>query len=145
MTPGDTIDVDDLPEAVRFDARPAAPDNAGGPSAPRRCGRPGRCASSRKRPSARFLVQKLRENGWNISKTAEVIGTPRSNLYKKLEQYGISAGDRRVSRAAVELFDNSAAEGQTIAASPGVRAASAPPGNAAEGEESPNSAGQCAG
>ena len=37
-----------------------------------------------------FLVQKLRENGWNISKTAEVIDTPRSNLYKKLEQYQIS-------------------------------------------------------
>jgi two-component system nitrogen regulation response regulator NtrX len=36
-----------------------------------------------------FLVQKLRENNWNISKTAEVIDTPRSNLYKKLEQYGI--------------------------------------------------------
>jgi two-component system, NtrC family, nitrogen regulation response regulator NtrX len=37
-----------------------------------------------------FLVNKLRENGWNISKTAEVIGTPRSNLYKKLEQYAIT-------------------------------------------------------
>jgi two-component system nitrogen regulation response regulator NtrX len=36
-----------------------------------------------------FLVEKLREFGWNISKTAEVIDTPRSNLYKKLEQYGI--------------------------------------------------------
>jgi two-component system nitrogen regulation response regulator NtrX len=36
-----------------------------------------------------FLVQKLRESNWNISKTAEVIDTPRSNLYKKLEQYGI--------------------------------------------------------
>jgi two-component system nitrogen regulation response regulator NtrX len=36
-----------------------------------------------------YLVQKLRENNWNISKTAEVIDTPRSNLYKKLEQYGI--------------------------------------------------------
>jgi two-component system nitrogen regulation response regulator NtrX len=36
-----------------------------------------------------FLVEKLRENGWNISKTAEVIDTPRSNLYKKLEQYNI--------------------------------------------------------
>ena len=33
---------------------------------------------------------KLRENAWNISKTAEVIGTPRSNLYKKLEQYAIT-------------------------------------------------------
>ena len=37
-----------------------------------------------------FLVEKLREHGWNISKTAEVVDTPRSNLYKKLEQYQIS-------------------------------------------------------
>ena len=36
-----------------------------------------------------FLVEKLRENSWNISKTAEALDTPRSNLYKKLEQYGI--------------------------------------------------------
>ena len=36
-----------------------------------------------------FLVRKLREFGWNISKTAEEIDTPRSNLYKKLEQYNI--------------------------------------------------------
>jgi two-component system nitrogen regulation response regulator NtrX len=37
-----------------------------------------------------FLVQKLRENGWNISATASAIGTPRSNLYKKLEAYAIT-------------------------------------------------------
>jgi two-component system nitrogen regulation response regulator NtrX len=37
-----------------------------------------------------FLVSKLQENKWNISATATAIGTPRSNLYKKLEQYGIS-------------------------------------------------------
>jgi two-component system nitrogen regulation response regulator NtrX len=37
-----------------------------------------------------FLVQKLRESRWNISATAAAIGTPRSNLYKKLEAYGIS-------------------------------------------------------
>jgi len=37
-----------------------------------------------------FLVGKLRESGWNISATAQAIGTPRSNLYKKLDQYGIS-------------------------------------------------------
>ena len=36
-----------------------------------------------------FLVRKLREFRWNISKTAEEIDTPRSNLYKKLEQYNI--------------------------------------------------------
>jgi len=37
-----------------------------------------------------FIVAKLRENGWNISATAQAIDTPRSNLYKKLEQYGIT-------------------------------------------------------
>ena len=37
-----------------------------------------------------FLVTKLRENGWNISRTAEVIQTPRSNLYKKIEHHKIS-------------------------------------------------------
>jgi len=37
-----------------------------------------------------FIVRKLRENDWNITQTARAIDTPRSNLYKKLEQYGIS-------------------------------------------------------
>ncbi len=36
-----------------------------------------------------FLVRKLRENGWNVTATARSIDTPRSNLYKKMEQYGI--------------------------------------------------------
>jgi hypothetical protein len=33
-----------------------------------------------------FLVAKLRENDWNIAAAALSIGTPRSNLYKKLGQ-----------------------------------------------------------
>jgi two-component system nitrogen regulation response regulator NtrX len=37
----------------------------------------------------KFIIQKLRENNWNVSKTADVMDTPRSNLYKKLDQYGI--------------------------------------------------------
>ncbi|HEY6140790.1 MAG TPA: sigma-54 dependent transcriptional regulator [Thermoanaerobaculia bacterium] len=36
-----------------------------------------------------FIIAKLREHGWNVSKTAESIDTPRSNLYKKIEQYNI--------------------------------------------------------
>ena len=31
----------------------------------------------------------LEKNDWNISRTAKEIDTPRSNLYKKLEQYNI--------------------------------------------------------
>lgn len=36
-----------------------------------------------------FLIAKLKQHQGNISKTAEAIDTPRSNLYKKLEQYTI--------------------------------------------------------
>ncbi len=36
-----------------------------------------------------FLVQKLEENNWNVTQTAQAIDTPRSNLYKKLDQYEI--------------------------------------------------------
>ncbi|RLE18183.1 MAG: sigma-54-dependent Fis family transcriptional regulator [Acidobacteria bacterium] len=36
-----------------------------------------------------FIIEKLKQNAFNISKTAEIMETPRSNLYKKLEQYEI--------------------------------------------------------
>ncbi len=36
-----------------------------------------------------FLVHKLEEHRWNVTQTARSIDTPRSNLYKKIEQYGI--------------------------------------------------------
>jgi two-component system nitrogen regulation response regulator NtrX len=37
-----------------------------------------------------FLLRKLKEFRWNISRMAKAIETPRSNLYKKLELYGIA-------------------------------------------------------
>jgi two-component system nitrogen regulation response regulator NtrX len=40
-----------------------------------------------------FLVHKLEENSWNVTQTAQSIDTPRSNLYKKLEQYDIRRED----------------------------------------------------
>jgi two-component system, NtrC family, nitrogen regulation response regulator NtrX len=86
MTPGDAIDLDDLRDVVRADAArssPAAPE-------PNDRDRPGTLREFKESAERAFLVDKLRENAWNISKTAEVIGTPRSNLYKKLEQYAIS-------------------------------------------------------
>lgn len=36
-----------------------------------------------------FIVQKLEENNWNVTQTAQAVDTPRSNLYKKMEQYEI--------------------------------------------------------
>jgi two-component system nitrogen regulation response regulator NtrX len=37
-----------------------------------------------------FLVQQLREHDWNVSETARALKMPRSNLYKKIERYGLS-------------------------------------------------------
>ena len=92
MTPGDTIDLADLPGAVRS---PSSTTSASGVSRPSASPASDMAAMGTLREfkdnaERAFLVGKLRENGWNISKTAEVIDTPRSNLYKKLEQYQIS-------------------------------------------------------
>ena len=36
-----------------------------------------------------FIIHKLEENDWNISRTAELIGLERSNLHRKIKSYGI--------------------------------------------------------
>jgi two-component system nitrogen regulation response regulator NtrX len=36
-----------------------------------------------------FIIQKLEENDWNISRTAELIELERSNLHRKIKSYGI--------------------------------------------------------
>jgi two-component system, NtrC family, nitrogen regulation response regulator NtrX len=82
MTPTDPLDVADLPETVRVDVPAPGPDNEQPPKA-------GTLREHKELAERGFLVQKLRETGWNISRTAELIDTPRSNLYKKLEQYSI--------------------------------------------------------
>jgi len=40
-----------------------------------------------------FILQKLRENDWNVSETARRIEMPRSNLYKKIERFGLVRED----------------------------------------------------
>jgi two-component system nitrogen regulation response regulator NtrX len=86
MTSTDVIDVPDLPEPLRNEARVAPAPAGDGAQASES---PGTLREFKESAERTFLVQKLRENAWNISKTAEAIGTPRSNLYKKLEQYNI--------------------------------------------------------
>ena len=101
MTSGETVRLEDLPPDIRGDAsaRPvpaeavaSAEAQAGAPAGmpPVAAVPPAGTLREFKDSAERaYLVQKLRESSWNISKTAEVIDTPRSNLYKKLEQYGI--------------------------------------------------------
>jgi two-component system, NtrC family, nitrogen regulation response regulator NtrX len=96
MSRADAIDVGDLREILAVEGRPQAPAVvADEPAAEERdaagvAARPGTLREFKEAAERTFLVEKLRENGWNISRTAEIIGTPRSNLYKKLEQYRIN-------------------------------------------------------
>jgi two-component system nitrogen regulation response regulator NtrX len=93
MSDREVIEPDDVRAVIRPDNRPVAPASAS--AATTTATTDGARSSSAtlrefKEVSERaFLVDKLREHAWNISKTAEVIDTPRSNLYKKLEQYNI--------------------------------------------------------
>ncbi len=40
-----------------------------------------------------YLVRALQRNAWNVAATARAIATPRSNLYKKIESYGLRRED----------------------------------------------------
>jgi len=84
MTEGDVIGKKDLPEQIRGEHHIYLPEAA----------KVKTLKDFRDLAEKDFLLAKLEENNWNISQTAREIDTPRSNLYKKLEQYGIkiSAG-----------------------------------------------------
>ena len=42
----------------------------------------------------KFLVQRLKENNWNITETAKSLNIPRSNLYKKIDRLGVTLPGR---------------------------------------------------
>src|SRR5580765_2730566 len=37
-----------------------------------------------------YILAKLKEHDWNVSETARTLDMPRSNLYKKIERYGLA-------------------------------------------------------
>ncbi len=97
MAERDVLDADDVRAVIRTESRvppsasaPASPGGHAGVSSPSGVAKPTTLREFKEVSEREFLVEKLREFGWNISKTADVIDTPRSNLYKKLEQYGIT-------------------------------------------------------
>jgi len=107
MTAGDRIEKRDLPEQILGEKGVVLPEAA----------RARTLKDFREMAEREFLLAKLEANGWNISQTAREVDTPRSNLYKKLEQYGIKI-------------------------TAGVDETVAPESDKEEGEESPDSAGQ---
>ena len=88
MTPRDSIRAADLPAGLGLS--PATEPAAADPAAPAPAASSARTLQDFKDAAERaFIVAKLVENDWNVAATAKAIDTPRSNLYKKLEAYGI--------------------------------------------------------
>ncbi len=79
MTDGETIERGDLPEPLRQAPDLELPEAS----------LAGSLREYRDLAEREYILAKLKANNWNISQTAREIDTPRSNLYKKLEQYGI--------------------------------------------------------
>jgi two-component system nitrogen regulation response regulator NtrX len=81
MTPANVIRVGDIPAGLGLAPAAADPPSAGAGLA---------TLQEHKDAAERaFIIAKLEEHDWNIAATAKAIDTPRSNLYKKLETYGI--------------------------------------------------------
>jgi two-component system, NtrC family, nitrogen regulation response regulator NtrX len=62
---------------------------ASGPGLPGDVMRAETFAGFKDRAERAYVLGKLREHDWNVSATARAIDMPRSNLYKKIEKYGL--------------------------------------------------------
>jgi two-component system nitrogen regulation response regulator NtrX len=82
MTPGNVIRAADIPAGLGLAPSAAAelPAAESGPTT---------LQQYKDVAERAFIIAKLKEHDWNVAATAKAIDTPRSNLYKKLETYGI--------------------------------------------------------
>jgi two-component system nitrogen regulation response regulator NtrX len=78
MTPGPRIRAQDLPEELRSGTRPTEMAGA-------------TLDDARHEFERRFLLARLEENGWNVSRTAEAIGLARESLSRKMRSYKLRA------------------------------------------------------
>ncbi len=85
MSPGRTITVDQLPDAIMEIRSPHKLDHALEVHSLR---------EAREEFEREFIIQKLDENDWNITRTAEAIELERSNLHRKIRSYGIDMRSR---------------------------------------------------
>ena len=85
MTPGRTVSLNHLPDYLREES--SGREQGGG-----RLDSVLELSSlreAREEFEREFIIQKLEENDWNVSKTAEAIELERSNLHRKIKSYGI--------------------------------------------------------
>ena len=76
MSPGSTIGARDLPDTLRV---ATAPDGGSAPT----------LEEARRTFEREYLLARLAEHGWNISRTAEAIGLARESLSRKIKAHEI--------------------------------------------------------
>jgi two-component system nitrogen regulation response regulator NtrX len=85
MTPGSTITAAHIPESIT----PGAASREGGAGRLEVVMDHDTLREAREEFEKEFILRKLEEYNWNISKTAEAIELERSNLHRKIRTYGI--------------------------------------------------------
>jgi two-component system nitrogen regulation response regulator NtrX len=83
MSPGITITKAQLPQSIIVNGKPSEKDQ-GGKNISAETYR-----NAKEEFEKEFLIQKLEENDWNVSRTAEAIEIERSNLHRKIKSYEI--------------------------------------------------------
>ena len=84
MVPGDTIQDTDVSPSLRV--RPGVASEA---AAEPEVSWDGPLREARERFERQYILRRLKEAHWNISRTAERLGIERSNLHRKMKAYGI--------------------------------------------------------
>jgi two-component system nitrogen regulation response regulator NtrX len=85
LAPGPSVTPQDVDRLVGAGMRSATPDGGD------RVWMGARTFEEFKQAAERtFLAGKLQEHDWNVSETARTLDMPRSNLYKKIERYGLT-------------------------------------------------------
>lgn len=83
MSPGKIITRNQLPQAIHDNRQTTTKDQVSiGLTA-------NNFRTAKEEFEKEFLIQKLEENDWNISRTAEAVEIERSNLHRKIKAYGI--------------------------------------------------------
>jgi two-component system nitrogen regulation response regulator NtrX len=83
LASGKTVTAADIDHLLPSNAGSAGPSDGGGPHT---------FETFKQEAEKNFLVQQLKEHDWNVSETARALKMPRSNLYKKIERYGLTRG-----------------------------------------------------
>jgi two-component system nitrogen regulation response regulator NtrX len=99
MTPGERIELQHLPAtlAASLPARAPAADE----SSPAASG-DGTLLAAREAFERRYILERYRECGGNMSRTAESLGVERSNLYRKMKAFGLLPARRDQADGAFE-------------------------------------------